>query len=71
MSGAQDVRSLKSPSLLDALISLRGGAFMSAVLGVSTVAYLPFAPFNIFSPALSVTGFRIIAAQPVPDSEGA
>ncbi|OBF26836.1 Na+/H+ antiporter NhaC [Mycobacterium sp. ACS4331] len=51
------------------------GAFMSAVLGVSTLAYLPFAFFNIFSPALSVlygfTGFRVIAAQPDPDSEGA
>ncbi|MFT3927028.1 MAG: Na+/H+ antiporter NhaC [Myxococcales bacterium] len=39
------------------------GAFMAAVLGVPTLAYLPFAFFNIFSPALSVlygvTGFKI------------
>ncbi|GAA2568103.1 Na+/H+ antiporter NhaC [Mycolicibacterium diernhoferi] len=43
------------------------GAFMSAVLGVSTLAYLPFALFNIFSPVLSVlygfTGFRILKTQ--------
>ncbi|MEV4178041.1 Na+/H+ antiporter NhaC [Nonomuraea sp. NPDC049709] len=47
------------------------GAFMSAVLGVSTLAYLPFCFFNIFSPLLSVlygfTGFRIerVAASEV------
>lgn len=39
------------------------GAFMGAVLGVSTIAYLPFCFFNIFSPVLSVlygfTGFKI------------
>lgn len=39
------------------------GAFMSATLGVSTLLYLPFALFNIFSPLLSVlygfTGFKI------------
>jgi NhaC family Na+:H+ antiporter len=39
------------------------GAFMAAVLGVATLSYLPFAFFNLFSPALSVvygwTGFRI------------
>jgi Na+:H+ antiporter, NhaC family len=39
------------------------GAFMGAVLGVSTLLYLPFAFFNILSPLLSVlygvTGFRI------------
>ncbi|MFI6317003.1 Na+/H+ antiporter NhaC [Nonomuraea sp. NPDC050556] len=39
------------------------GAFMGAVLGVSTLAYLPFCFFNIFSPLLSVvygfTGFKI------------
>ena len=45
------------------------GAFMGAVLGVSTLAYAPFAFFNILSPALSVlygfTGFKIVpAAQP-------
>ena len=39
------------------------GAFMSAVLGVSTLLYLPYAFFNYFSPALSVTygltGFQV------------
>lgn len=39
------------------------GAFMAAVLGVSTVLYLPFCFFNLASPALSVgygiTGFRV------------
>jgi NhaC family Na+:H+ antiporter len=39
------------------------GAFMGAVLGVSALQYLPYAIFNIASPALSVlygfTGFRI------------
>ncbi|GAA1770304.1 Na+/H+ antiporter NhaC [Luedemannella helvata] len=39
------------------------GAFMSAVLGVPTLSYLPFAIFNYASPTLSVlygvTGFRI------------
>ena len=39
------------------------GAFMAAVLGVSTLSYLPYAFFNIASPALSVgygiTGFKI------------
>lgn len=39
------------------------GAFMSAVLGVSTLSYLPFAFFCIASPVISValgfTGFRI------------
>ena len=39
------------------------GAFMGAVLGVSALQYLPYALFNIASPALSVpygfTGFRI------------
>lgn len=39
------------------------GAFMSSTLGVSTLLYLPFAFFNIFSPLLSVlygfTGFKV------------
>ena len=51
------------------------GAFMGAVLGVSTLAYAPFALFNIFSPALSVlygyTGFRIVPADRPTESEGA
>jgi NhaC family Na+:H+ antiporter len=45
------------------------GAFMGAVLGVSTLLYLPFAIFNIASPVLSVayglTGFRIEHVEPV------
>lgn len=40
---------------------------MSAVLGVPTLAYLPSALFNVFSPVLSVmydfTGFRILKTQ--------
>ena len=44
------------------------GAFMSAVLGVSTLSYLPFAVFCIASPVLSVlygfTGFRIERVPP-------
>lgn len=40
------------------------GAFMAAVLGVPTLAYLPYAFFNIASPLLSVvygyTGFKIV-----------
>lgn len=51
------------------------GAFMGAVLGVSTLAYAPFALFNIFSPTLSVlygfTGFRIVPADRPTESEGA
>ncbi len=39
------------------------GAFMGAVLGVSTLSYLPFCFFNIASPLLSVTygftGFKV------------
>ncbi|ROO85853.1 transporter (NhaC family) [Actinocorallia herbida] len=49
------------------------GAFMSAVLGVSTLSYLPFCFFNIFSPILSVlygfTGFRIERVPPVTDPD--
>lgn len=45
------------------------GAFMSAVLGVSTLVYLPYCIFNIASPLLSVlygiTGFRIERVEPV------
>jgi Na+:H+ antiporter, NhaC family len=45
------------------------GAFMAAVLGVSTLLYLPWCVFNIASPALSVlygiTGFRIERVEPV------
>lgn len=51
------------------------GAFMAAVLGVPTLAYLPFAFFNIASPLLSVvygyTGFRIVktpSTEKAPDA---
>ena len=51
------------------------GAFMGAVLGVSALQYLPYALFNIASPALSVlygfTGFRIEHVSPDPASGGA
>ena len=44
------------------------GAFMGAVLGVSALQYLPYALFNVASPALSVlygfTGFRIEHVAP-------
>jgi Na+:H+ antiporter, NhaC family len=44
------------------------GAYMSAVLGVPTLVYLPFCFFNILSPILTVlygaTGFRIARARP-------
>jgi Na+:H+ antiporter, NhaC family len=44
------------------------GAFMGAVLGVSTLLYLPYCVFNIASPLLSVlygiTGFRIERVEP-------
>jgi NhaC family Na+:H+ antiporter len=47
------------------------GAFMSAVLGVATLSYLPFAFFNIASPLLSVvygfTGFRIVKTAPTEE----
>ncbi|KAA0110294.1 Na+/H+ antiporter NhaC [Mycolicibacterium sp. P1-5] len=50
------------------------GAFMSAVLGVSTLVYLPFAFFNFLSPALSVlygfTGFKITPLQRIPEAGG-
>ena len=47
------------------------GAYMSAVLGVPTLAYLPFCIFNIASPLLSVvygfTGFKVTrVAQETP-----
>jgi NhaC family Na+:H+ antiporter len=52
------------------------GAFMGAVLGVSTLLYLPYAVFNIASPLLSVaygiSGFRVERVTPagVPEREG-
>jgi NhaC family Na+:H+ antiporter len=51
------------------------GAFMGAALGVATLSYLPFAFFNIASPALSViygfTGFKIVPGEAAKESEGA
>ena len=45
------------------------GAYMSAALGVATMAYLPFAIFNITAPLMSLllgfTGFKIERIQPV------
>jgi Na+:H+ antiporter, NhaC family len=50
------------------------GAFMGAALGVATLSYLPFALFNIASPALSViygfTGFKIVPGPPAEKPEG-
>jgi Na+:H+ antiporter, NhaC family len=50
------------------------GAFMGAALGVATLSYLPFALFNIASPALSViygfTGFKIVPGAPAEEGEG-
>lgn len=44
------------------------GAFMGAVLGVSTLAYLPYCFFNIASPLISVllgfTGFKVERVEP-------
>jgi NhaC family Na+:H+ antiporter len=40
------------------------GAYMAATLGVATIAYLPFAFFNLVNPLISVlygfTGFTIV-----------
>ncbi|AQZ69456.1 Malate Na(+) symporter [[Actinomadura] parvosata subsp. kistnae] len=51
------------------------GAFMGAVLGVPTLAYLPFCFFNIASPLLSVvygfTGFKIEHVPPESRHEDA
>ena len=39
------------------------GAYMSAVLGIPTLSYMPYAVFNIVSPILTVligyVGFRV------------
>jgi NhaC family Na+:H+ antiporter len=48
------------------------GAYMAGVLGVATIAYLPFAFFNLLSPLISLlygfTGFRIERAATPPDA---
>jgi NhaC family Na+:H+ antiporter len=52
------------------------GAYMAGVLGVATVAYLPYCFFNLLSPLISliygITGFRIEHVQPTvtTDLEG-
>lgn len=47
--------------------------FMGSTLGVSTLLYLPFCFFNLFSPLLSVvygfTGFKIVKTEPVLEEE--
>ena len=49
------------------------GAYMAGVLGVATVAYLPFAFFNLLSPLISLlygfTGFRIERLSGPPGTE--
>jgi len=44
------------------------GAYMASTLGVATVAYLPFAFFNLINPLISViygyTGFKIVRIAP-------
>ena len=49
------------------------GAYMAGVLGVATIAYLPFCFFNLLSPVISLiygfTGFRIEHIAP-PDRDG-
>lgn len=48
------------------------GAFMAATLGVATVAYAPFAFFNLFSPLVAaVYGFTGVAIKRIdPDAPG-
>ncbi|KEY59832.1 Na+/H+ antiporter NhaC family protein [Serratia sp. DD3] len=50
------------------------GAYMAAVLGVSTMAYMPFAVFNIAAPlitlALGITGFKIRYIPKATESKG-
>jgi NhaC family Na+:H+ antiporter len=47
-------------------------AFMAAVLGISTISYLPFAVFNYVAPLLSlvyrVTGFEIARTTPASET---
>jgi NhaC family Na+:H+ antiporter len=53
------------------------GAYMAGVLGVATIAYLPFCFFNLASPLISLlygfTGFRVerVPATPPGDESGA
>jgi NhaC family Na+:H+ antiporter len=47
------------------------GAYMSATLGVATIAYLPFAFFNLINPVVSVLygafGITITKLEPATD----
>jgi NhaC family Na+:H+ antiporter len=47
------------------------GAYVSGVLGVATISYLPFCFFNILSPVLDVLygfiGFKVPTSEPSPD----
>ncbi len=49
------------------------GAYMAGVLGVATVAYLPYCFFNLLSPVISLvygfTGFRIEHVTPIEPTE--
>jgi Na+/H+ antiporter NhaC len=69
MSGSGSGREVRDPSLLDAVVPL-----VTALLGVSTGLYLPYACFNIFSPVLSVlygfTGFKITKVEPTVSPAG-
>jgi NhaC family Na+:H+ antiporter len=51
------------------------GAYMAGVLGVATVAYLPYCFFNLLSPVISLvygfTGFRIEHIEPSEPPESA
>jgi NhaC family Na+:H+ antiporter len=48
------------------------GAYMSATLGVATLAYLPYCLFNLINPCIAVlygiTGFKIVPAMAEPES---
>jgi len=47
------------------------GAYMAATLGVATMAYLPFAFFNLINPIVSIiygfTGFTIVKTDEAED----
>ena len=51
------------------------GAYMAGVLGIATVAYLPYCFFNLLSPLISLvygfTGFRIEHVDPTTPAEPA
>ena len=46
------------------------GAYMAATLGVATLAYLPFAFFNLINPLISIFyGFTGITIRRLPEAE--